>query len=70
MKKNYPDMSAVIRAKIIPGLVAPKKAWVWGNKKEREEKENNNAYYEAAVDQNAFFNDQEEHEEDNADTTA
>jgi len=40
-----------MRAKLMPGLVAPKKkCWVWGNKKEKEDKENNNAYYEAPLD--------------------
>lgn len=47
----------------MPGLVAPKKCWVWGNKTEKEDAENNNAYYEAPLEKDAFHNDQEDEEE-------
>jgi len=50
----------------MPGLVAPKKCWVWGNKKEKEDKENYNAYYEAPLEANAFDNDQEDDEDEQA----
>jgi hypothetical protein len=46
-----------MKAKLMPGLVAPKKCWVWGNKKEKEDKENNNAYYEAPLEAETFDND-------------
>ena len=59
-----------MRAKLLPGLVAPKKCWVWGNKKEKEDKENNNAYYEAPLEQNAFDNDQEEDDDEAAEVAA
>lgn len=58
-----------MKAKLMPGLVAPKKCWVWGNKKEKEDKENNNAYYEAPLEAETFDNDQDNSEEEPAEVT-